>query len=369
MSVSSSSRRNSVLIAAAVAIGFVVWILSGLGRGMPETVESTDSGSEAPMSVSVRRSWARTTQRTIEASARTEPDRIVEIKAETEGRVVAIGAERGARVTEGQTLVELDMRDRQARLAEAAALIRQRELEHEAASRLNAQGFTSGAELAGAEALLVSARRAYESIELDIARTRIVAPFDAVVYDRPVEIGDYVAVGNSIAELVDSDPLIVVGNINERDIGQIEIGSSGSARVLGGREIEGTIRYISPMADESTRTFRVELAIPNPNFDLRVGISAELVLGAEMVTAHLVPPSLLALADDGTIGVKIVDETNHVRFVPVNLPMSTNEGMYVTGLPREARIITVGQGFVSDGESVIPVDEADAAPAQDERTN
>ena len=360
MPASTSLRRNSILIAAAIAIVLAVWIASGLGGGTPADDGSRAGEDEAPMSVSVRDSREQTTRRMIEGSARTEPDRTIELKAETEGRIVAIGADRGAAVRAGQTLIEIDMRDREQRLAETTALIRQRELEHAAADRLHTEGFMSEAELAGAEALLVASQAARERIEHDIARTRIAAPFDAVVYDRLVEIGDYVGIGDPIAQLVDADPVIVVGNINERAIGQIEIGQSGKARVLGGREVEGTIRYLSPVADESTRTFRVELAVPNPDLAIRVGTSAELILGGETIKAHLVSPSVLALADDGRIGVKIVDETNHVRFIGVDSPITTSEGMFVTGLPAEARIITVGQGFVEHGQVVDPVAEAGA---------
>lgn len=369
MSANAASRRNSILIATGIAVAFAAWILSGLGRDLPASDENAEAGPRTTtMRVTVRHSRAKTTTRTIVASARTEPDRAIELKAETEGRVVSIGAERGSAVTAGQTLVELDMRDRKARLAEAEALVRQRELEYEAAQRLRGQGFNSEAELAAAEALLESARAARERIALDISHTQLTAPFDAVVDDRTVEIGDYVSTGDTIARLVDADPLVVVGNVNERDIGALEPGSTGRARVLGGPEVEGRVRYLAPVADESTRSFRVELAIPNPDLKLRVGTSAELMLGAGRITAHELSSALLTLADDGTVGVKIVGSDNRVLFVPVDLAGSSDEGILVTGLPLEAAIITVGQGFVADGQLVIPVEEStELTQAQNER--
>jgi len=361
MSASSHSRRNSIFIAAAIAVGFAVWIASGLGRDLPEPAERGARADAAPIRVEVATSRAETRRREITASARTEPDRAIELKAETEGRVVAIGAERGAVVSVGRALAELDPRDRRARLAETEALIRQRELEFEAARRLRGEEFISEAELAANEADLAAARAARERILLEIEHTRIEAPFDAVVHDRLVEIGDYVATGDPIAQLVDADPLIVVGNVNERDIGALEVGGTGVARVLGGPAIEGTVRYLAPVADESTRSFRVELAIPNPDRRLRVGVSAELLLAADEITTHTLSSGLLTLADDGTIGVKIVDNANRVRFLPVELAGSADGGfLLVTGLPAEVRLITVGQGFVSDGQLVTPVEDATA---------
>jgi multidrug efflux system membrane fusion protein len=369
MSRKSNPRRNSILIATLIAIGLIGWMASGFLGRESEPPATTEAAPERPMSVSVRHSVAQHTTRTIVASARTEPERTLELKAETVGRVVEITAERGATVTAGQKIVALDIRDRRSQLAEADALIRQRELEFEAAERLRGEQFLSPSDLAAREAQLVSARAARDRIALDIDRTEIKAPFDAIVYDRSVEIGDYLAIGDPVAELVDIDPIIVVGNINERNIGALDVGSTGLARVLDGTEVEGRVRYIAPLADESTRSFRLELEIPNPDLKLRAGTSAELVLGAEEIVAHALNSSQLTLADDGTIGVKIVDGSDRVRFMPVEIAESKNNQTWVTGLPPEVRIITEGQGFVTDGQLVVTQeDPTSLTRAQNERT-
>jgi multidrug efflux system membrane fusion protein len=139
--------------------------------------------------------------------------------------------------------------------------------------------------------------------------------------------------------------------------------------VLDGTEVEGRVRYIAPLADESTRSFRLELEIPNPDLKLRAGTSAELVLGAEEIVAHALNSSQLTLADDGTIGVKIVDGSDRVRFMPVEIAESKNNQTWVTGLPPEVRIITEGQGFVTDGQLVVTQeDPTSLTRAQNERT-
>jgi len=354
MSAKSSARRNSVLTAAAIAIALTVWIMSGavVGTPGPAVRDHIASDLDTPVAVRVVRSTASETLRTIVASARTEPDRWLELKAETEGRVVAINAERGARVATNQSLIEIDLRDRRSRLSETEALIRQRELEYEAGEKLLGERFISPADLAARAAALESARAARERILLDIAHTTIRAPFAAIVFDRLVEIGDYVAAGDTVAQLIDTDPLIVVADINEREIGTISIGSTGIARLRDGRKIEGRIRYVAPAADEATRSFRVELAIENSDFELGVGTSAQIELGAETIFAHRLAPSVLWLADNGDIGVKTVDESNRVRFVPIEIADSTAESLLVTGLPRTATVIVQGQGFVIDGQAV-----------------
>jgi multidrug efflux system membrane fusion protein len=307
--------------------------------------------------VSVRRSKAEPVIRDIVVSGRTEPNRAVEIKAETEGRIVELGSERGTPVAAGERLAALDVRDRNARIAEAEALIAQHELQYAAAKRLEGQKLVSDAQIAEAYARLVGARAMLEQIRLDLARTEIVAPFDGMLEDRTVELGDYVGVGDPIAQIVDNDPLIAVGEVSEREIDELAIGTLGRAQLVNGKIIEGALRYVSPVADPNTRTFRIELAIDNADSSLPAGMTAELRLPAAEISAHFLSPALLTLDDAGNVGVKAVDERSRVVFHQVDIVRSAKDGVWVTGLPDEALVISVGQGFVAVGETVQPVPE------------
>ncbi len=81
------------------------------------------------------------------------------------------------------------------------------------------------------------------------------------------------------------------------------------------------------------------------------------------VEAHLVSPAILALGDDGRLGVKTVEAENTVAFHPVEVVQAEAQGVWVRGLPDEARIVTLGQGFVRQGETVrVAEAEADALP-------
>jgi len=118
--------------------------------------------------------------------------------------------------------------------------------------------------------------------------------------------------------------------------------------------MEGAIRYLAPVADRNTRTFRVELAVPNP-YNVRAGLTAELQLSGPTLSAHDLSPALLTLADDGVVGVKTVNSNNRVEFYPVEIVGSSANGVLVTGLPDLVTVITVGQGFVNVGQQVEPV--------------
>lgn len=353
-------------MAGGIALAVILWMLSGVFNNPAVPVErtsglNTGSGGEISdrlMRVRVRQLSAREIVREVVVSARTEPNRSVELRAETDGVVTKLGAGRGRSVTQGEHIVDLDMRDRNARLNEAEALVEQRQLEYEATENLRGQQFTSEVQIAEANARLKSAVANQERILMEIRHTSLTAPFDALVQERAVEIGDFVRVGDPVAYLVDIDPLIIAGEVNEREVGKLEVGSPGTAHLVNGIDVEGTIRYIAPVADENTRTFRVELAVSNPDSAMRAGLTAEMRLSAGRIIAHSLTPALLTLSDDGTVGVKIVDEYNIVRFYPVEIVGSTDDGISVTGLPDDLRLITVGQGFVTDGQRVEPVPDS-----------
>jgi multidrug efflux system membrane fusion protein len=376
-------------MAIALTAAVAAWMLTGLGGSASSSLKSTAGDGARPldlernvpaepapqagsaagqpakpgMRVTVLHSKAEPVVREVVVSARTEPNRKVEIKAETQGRVVKLGAERGAAIEAGARLASLDVRDREAKLREAETLIEQRKLQYEAVNRLKGDQLVSEAQIAEAKAQLVSAEAALESIRLDLARTKIVAPFAGALEERLVELGDYVGIGDPIARIVDNDPLIAVGSVSERAIGELEVGDKGRAQLVNGKVIEGEVRYIAPLADESTHTFRVELAIPNDGGTLPAGMTAQLQLPAAEVPAHFLSASLLTLDDAGDVGVKTVGEGNLVRFYRIDIVRSAKDGVWVTGLPQEANVIAVGQGFVTDGMTVQPVfAEAPSAP-------
>ncbi len=353
---------RSSLLAIGLSVAVILWMATGLltSGSTPEMQETNIQEQRAPLSVRVIESQAGTVQRRIQISARTEPNRRVSLSAETEGRIVAVDAERGATLKQGQRIVAIDMRDRNARAAEAEALVRQRELEYQAAQRLRGRDFLSETQIAESNAQLQSAQASLERIRQEIARTTITAPFDGFLEDRGVELGHFVGIGDPIATVVDTDPMIVVGDVSERDIAILAPGSPGEARIRNGEMVKGRIRYVAPVAAESTRTFRVELAVPNADGRLRAGMSAEISLPAGEVIAHQISPALLTLDDAGNVGIKTVNASNQVEFIPVEVVVSEPAGIWVTGLPARAVVIAVGQGYVSPGETVValPMDDS-----------
>lgn len=362
------NRYKSWIISAGITIAIALWLASGHIGGGTKAYESDGAAelAEAPRaSVRVRQQTAEEVTRNIIVNGRTAPARVVDLNAETDGRVTSIGAERGDRFDAGDVIVRLDPRDRHARLAQAEATVKQRELEFEARAKLKGDSYVSEAQLQEADAMLETAKAELTRARLDLDYMIIRAPFDGALQDRQVEVGDFVAQGDPVATVVDDRTLIVRASIVEYEAHFVRKGGAGSARLADGQTVNGTIRYIAPVADEATRTFNVELEIDNRDGSLRAGMTAELMIPAETIYAQKISPSLLTLDDEGNLGVKIVNDSGIVEFHTADIAMSSSEGVWIAGLPHSANIITVGQGFVNEGIFVeaVPEDEIDTAVA------
>lgn len=380
---SGPSIRRSYVVAAVIFLLLVVWVGSGaINRlGGEENKETAKVGTQTQTkdgakpttpaalgkdgkpvaseltTVRVRTITAQTRQQDIVVRGQTEALRKVLVRAETAGKVAAIRADKGTIVKAGDTICELNVDARLAMLDEARATAKQRKLEYEASKTLQEKGFRSETSVAGDLAEYEGAKAMVERMEKELANTKLKAPFDGIVDDRMVNVGDYLAPGQPCALVIDQDPFLVTGQVSEKDVPQITIGNKGWAKLISGERVDGQIRFIAKSSDRATRTFRVELEVPNPTGLIRDGITAEIHILSKTLEAHRMSPAILSLDERGNIGVKIVDQSRRVRFLPVTIVADDSDGMWVTGLPKSVTIITVGQDYVTAGQEVIVVPE------------
>jgi multidrug efflux system membrane fusion protein len=364
MELGNFRNQRSWLVSAGIVVAVTLWLISGQFSGKDEAPDQSAAvvapSTNLKDAVRVRTQSAEQVLRTITVNGKTEPARVVHLAAETDGRIEYIGADRGANVDRGGIIVRLDKRDREARLAQAQATVRQREVEYEGRLKLKSQSYVSEAQLQEAVALLEAAKAELKRAELDLAYMSVRAPFGGALQARSVEIGDFVKRGDPIATFVDNRTIVVSANLSEFDAHYVDVGDTAMAKLATGELVKGRIRYVAPVADEATRTFTVELEIDNTDGALRIGGTAELQIPAEEVLAHRVSPSLLTLDDAGNVGVKIINDDGRVEFVVADIALSSSDGMWLAGLPENATIITVGQGYVANGTIVDTVPDTDA---------
>ena len=366
MALGNINRFRSWFVSAGIITVVTIWLLSGQFGGNEETEQATAetvATTTLRNAVRVRTQSAEEVMRTIVVNGKTAPARITHLEAETDGRIEYVGAERGASLNTGDLIVRLDERDRSARLAQAEATVRQREVEYAGRERLKSESYVSEAQLQEAIALLETARAELTRAQLDLGYMAVRAPFAGALQARHVEVGDFVKRGDPIATYVDNRTIIVSANVSEFDTKYVHVDETAEARLATGETVRGRIRYVSPVADEATRTFTVELEVANANGNLRAGGTAELRVPAQTVLAHRVSPSLLTLDDAGNVGVKIINDRGEVEFVAADIALSSNDGVWLAGLPATATIITVGQGYVTSGAVVDTVPESDAETA------
>ena len=280
----------------------------------------------------------------------TEANRQVTVNAEISGKVARAPAQ-GTRVQRGDLLCQLEVGDRAVRRESAVARFKQAQVDARAQKSLSDRGFAAANRSSDAATNAAVIRAEIKQLDVEIARLEIRAPFDGVVEEDPAEIGALLQPGGMCAMLIDPDPLRVVATVPEFQIGKVEMGAEASARLVTGQNVEGRVAFIAQMADPATRTFRVEIEVPNPDYRLRDGVTAQVTIPLPAELGHELPQSALTLDEEGRIGV-MIDSDGTARFRPVDILRNDTEGVWVSGLGDRADVIVVGQEYVRDG---IPV--------------
>ncbi|PLX39264.1 MAG: efflux RND transporter periplasmic adaptor subunit [Hyphomicrobiales bacterium] len=364
--------RWSHITALAIVGAVGVW----MGTGNLVIGGQSDTGSDAeapatrlaradnePFRVRVATFTAGERRAELEIRGRTEAEARLAVRAETAGLVVERPVTEGDIVKKGDLLCRIDTAAREARVMQARAQLAQTQLDYEAASELIKKGFTAETKLRALKATHDAAAAAVTEAEVELSRTRITSPSDGIVETPLIEIGETLSTGSVCATVLNADPMLITGQVSERDVGALSLGMDAHVELVDGQTADGKIRFISHSADAQTRTFRVEIEIDNANGLLRDGVTASAFVTLPPTKAHVLSSSLLVLADDGSVGVRSIDDSNAVKFFPVTILGNTDEGTWVAGLPDTVTLITVGQDYVAEGEIVAPVAADDAKAA------
>ncbi|MDF1727113.1 MAG: efflux RND transporter periplasmic adaptor subunit [Sulfitobacter sp.] len=410
-------RFFSILAALAVAVVLALSVLARpqlmalLGRDAPPAPEQTEESlaeddaataateetGETLIKVLVQPMTSQQVDSAVVMRGETEATRQVDVKAETSAVVASEPLRKGARVEVGDELCVLDTGTRGTAVAEARARLseaesrlpeaRSRVLEAEArldearinqnaATKLSEDGFASTTRVAAADAAVASAdaglssatsglsaaqsgieaaRAAVASAEKEIERLTIRAPFSGLLESDTAELGSLLQPGALCATIIQLDPIKLVGFVPETEVHRVSLGAQAGARLAAGNQtVTGEVIFLSRAADPETRTFRVEIEVPNPNLSIRDGQTAEIAIASDGASAHLIPQSAMTLDDEGTLGVRLVTEGDIVAFAPVEIMRDTAQGVWVTGLPDKADLIVRGQEYVTAGVRVAP---------------
>lgn len=332
------------------------------------------TGAKAPLpSVRVKTFTAQPMPIEVPLRGRTQAKSTVSAVAETAGTIDKVHVTKGQRVAIGDKLCTLDQGTRAAAVAQAEASVEQAEaglaqaqLNFDTNADLRAKGLAAAntanavqVALAQAKAGVAQAQAGLDNAKAELDRTEITATVDGVVQDPLASVGSMLAAGAPCATIVQLDPLVFSGKVPEAHIGLAKLGLKAKVSTVTGQSVEGEVTYIASVADNATRSFPVEIEIPNPDFAIRDGVTAEAIVNVGTAPGQLLPQSVLTLDDEGILGVRAVED-GKVVFYPVTIVSDTREGVWVTGLPAVAKVITVGQENVTAGQAV-EASEGDAS--------
>jgi RND family efflux transporter MFP subunit len=297
------------------------------------------------------------------------------VASEVAGRVVAVEARRGERVERNGTLTRIDPTVFRLRLEEARAQLREAranqenlELELERTRTLLEQKSISNREYddarfraRAAESRIEALKARIETLEHDLSRCTVRAPFGGFVVEEHTELGQWVREGGTIAEIADIDPILVTVPVPDRYVRHVAEGQALSLRFDGlgeGADRTGEVRSVVPVGNEEARTFPVEILVPNPEGDLLSGFSCRvLVPVGEEETRLLVPKDavvpgeagsfhLFAVREGRAVRVEVDKGQDHDGSVAVRGPVEPGDAVVVEGNER----LFPGQPVRVDGE-------------------
>lgn len=346
------------LALAAVAVG--TFQACGNLRGEdPPPEAGVDEGFRRVVNVEVERVEPRSFTRSIDLPGVAMAMRDVVVSAEEAGVVRRIVRDKGRPVRRGQAIVRFDDAILRAQVQSAAAQAEYDEEVWERRKRLYEED-SIGSELSYHEAQhsAEQSRGNLTALQERLARTTVSAPISGILNDRLVEIGTMVSPGTSVARIVQTDTIRIVAGAPERYALDLPVGARAtvSLDVLADQVFEGTISYVSAVVDPDSRTFPIELMLPNPDELIKPGMIAEVsVVQEEILDAIVVPQQALVAMEDGFVVFVAEGVGEEARAVARRVSISVSQGNDVvvgSGLNGGDQLVVVGQQGLTEGDRV-----------------
>ncbi|MCA0279469.1 MAG: efflux RND transporter periplasmic adaptor subunit, partial [Proteobacteria bacterium] len=290
--------------------------------------------------------------RAIRISGQTEAEKRATLATRAAGIIAELPVKQGDHIKQGDLILMLDAEEKAAAVDTANAVLSQRKAEWEAAQKLTKAGSAAKLTADIAWSNFQTAQSQLQASEAELSRNQVKAPFNGVVDRVAVELGSSVTQGGEVATMLSLDPILAKGEISERDLRYVKIGDEADVRLINGEEVKGTVRYISRDATAKTRTFPIEIAVPNKDNAIPAGMTAEITVRANPTDAVVLPRSVVTLSQNGDLGIRAVDAASKVVFFPIDLVDDTQNGLVLGGIPADARIIIAGQDLVKEGDEV-----------------
>jgi len=366
--VAASTNPITTAVHSALLALALVGVAAAASACAPAAAKTTNAADSAipvvaqPISLSAR-GWSATASGIVQANAS------VDVAFQVPGKVVTIGPDEGQSVRAGQPIASLDPTEYRLAVEQAGAQSDRAAHDRDRNQPLLASGGIAPAEM---EHLEIGARQSAAAADLakkHLADTKLEAPIPGIVSRRVVEVGATVAAGQTVYTIVALDPVRVRVGVPEADVGHITEGATATVRIPAlDTSFAGRVSLIGVVADPATRSYAVEISVPNPARKLRAGMVAEATINTRESTSAMMVPAPAVVHDGGVNGTTIVYVLDHdaarVHARRVTTGAAHGDSLEITsGVATGEQIVVAGQQRLRDGARVQQVASPSSANA------
>ncbi|NSX83649.1 efflux RND transporter periplasmic adaptor subunit, partial [Wolbachia endosymbiont of Atemnus politus] len=318
--------RNKIIIIFSIIL-VLLFVINSVFLRKNQAVHSDDAASSFSVKIQECKPQSRTIY--LNFSGTVNPLRRANLTSEISGKVIAIYLPDGEKVKKNDIVLKIEDFGRTEQVERAKVLLKQREIEYDSSVKLSKKGYRAQMQVEAAFTALQSAKADLKRLVLDLENTAVKSPIDGYVDKINTNEGDFVNAGQKITDIVNFDQVLVVLYVSESEINKIEPGSTAQINLLDGRKLEGKVNFISKVAEPKTGSYRVEVKVINNEMIFLQGLTASVSLSSGKRFAYKIPSSALILSDDGVLGIKIVDNSNYVVFIPIEIVDHESDGVWV----------------------------------------
>jgi RND family efflux transporter MFP subunit len=301
------------------------------------------------------RAWSTTASGIVQANT------TVDVAFQVPGKVAAVGPDEGQPVRAGQAIASQEPTEYQFAVDQASAQADRAARDRDRNQPLLASGGIAPADMDHLESGARQSAAAADLAKKRLADTRLTAPISGIIARRAVEVGATVAPGQAVFTIVDLDPVRVRVGVPESDVGHIVEGVAATVRIPAlDASFGGRVSLVGVAADPTTRSYTVEISVPNPTRRLRAGMVAEATITTREMRSAMMVPATAVLHDGGVNGntiVYVLDRDGaraHARRVTTGA--ARGDSLEITsGVAPADQVVIAGQQRLRDGASVQPV--------------
>ncbi len=290
----------------------------------------------------------------INLPAQVQAYRDVWVKAEVPGQVVKVLVKEGQTVKKGQVLIKLDDRDYQSRLARIEANYKLAKLNHDRIASLVKKKLTASTKLDEIEAQLKDLTAQRNEARLALSRTRITSPICCLLNEIAAKQGNFVGVGDPVAQILQLDQVKVTVGVPESDVAaifdleeaQVIIEALDKLRIIG-RKV-----FLSRQPRTLARLYDLELIVSNPEGRILPGMFARVELVKQVFDRALAIP-LYAVISQGDERIVFIEKEGRAERRNIEVGALVGWQVQVTsGLAAGDRVIVVGHRLLDHGQPV-----------------